>query len=117
MNREGVGSVVLALVLAVTVMGGGLLHAAIPHNDGDDHGGQGGASVIWDSLHSNLRHDEKKFLYVVTDTLLVIVLCSVGLLLLRLTFPSARLFAHIRLRDPVLGEALRRGVLPHRAFP
>ena len=118
MFRLRVHSLILASILVLTISGGGLLHAAIPHSHGDDHGGRS-ESTIWTGLHSALRHDDKKALFMVTETFVLLVLLMFGNDLGR---TAARLHACLREfrreqgDDPMRGMALRRGILRYRAF-
>lgn len=107
----------LASVIAVMVISGGLLHAAIPHNDGDNHGTQP-ESAIWQSLHSALKHDDKKALYIALEVFELIILTTLSLLALSTRFNArwravlARAIHH----DSSRGEPLRRGIFRYRAF-
>ena len=118
MFRPRAHGLILASILVLTISGGGLLHAAIPHSHGDDHGGRS-ESTIWTGLHSALRHDDKKALFIVTEALILLVLLMLG-------SDLARAWMRVRLRireykrargdDPLRGMALRRGILKYRAF-
>ncbi len=98
--------ILFGLLLALTLALGNPAHALISHEHGSHH--HEGESVVWQSLHSALRHEDKKMLPVF-DTLAI--LGSVTLVVLAL----------IRKREYVpvfysLHDALRRGILPHRKF-
>ena len=114
-SRKYAGAALIALLMA-TVSGGDIIHAAVPHHHGDDHAGQ--ESAVWTSLHSALRHEQKKFLLVLTALLSIflVVFASVRLLVVPVMRKVRMRFASARARDPVLGAALRTGILPHRRF-
>jgi hypothetical protein len=103
---------ILVAVCIITLMFGAFLHGAIPHHDGiiDDHG-QVQESPIWQDLHSVLQHEKKSF-FLLTESFALIVFSLWVVVAVRTVVFDGRIF----LRDPVLGIALRRGTIPHRAF-
>jgi hypothetical protein len=111
-------AIVLTFVLTITICFGGFLHAAIPHNDGDNHG-QSGASPVWESLHSAIKHEDKKSIAPSAEFLVLLVLVL-------LLGQRQRAFTRVRLQmrhrhvlrgmDPVSGLILRRGIAAYRAF-
>ena len=73
--------------------------------------------MVWTSLHSALKHDQKKF-FVVLELMLaafLIVFSTVRIASLQLSALGARSRA-LRARDPVYGLALRRGIFAYRKF-
>lgn len=104
-----------ATIVIVTVVFGGLLHAEIPHNDGDDHSGGSTESIVWGSLHGGLSHDDKKAFFVLVEYfefLLIVTPVLVTLFISRQISLTADLLAD----DPVRGDRLRRGIARHRSF-
>ena len=120
MNR--IFSARLAVFLAIAVIGalmfGGVLHSVIPHTHGyaeDDHQHeQNEESALWTSLHSALRHEDKKSL------LLVIAMLNTGLfaILVIAQVPQSAIsvLQNARIHDPLFGEYLTRGIAKYRRF-
>lgn len=107
MNRMRVLTIVSGVLLMGGLLFGGLTHALVAHEHGDHHGAHDGGSVIWQSLHASLRHEDKKalpFFY---------LLSIVGIVgLVTYSFVPRR---RTHIVDSAL-DALRRGILPHRMF-
>lgn len=111
MSRRKFLTGLFAVILVAAVSGGGLAHSLVPHDHGE-HGTQSESSV-WTSLHSSLRHEQKKFLFDIAF-LLANFLTTLALIQLAARFaPYARAEeAH----DPMRGILLRTGVLAYRRF-
>lgn len=101
-------------------MGGGLLHALVPHTHGagDDHSGSAGESIIWQMLHEALQHNDKKALFVAVEPLILLVLSLITARMLSIAsiILVAREFSDPRVHDTARVNALRRGVFRYRAF-
>ncbi len=99
-------AIALALVVAVTL--GSPLHALIPHDHsaGHDHGDHK-ESIVWQSLHSSLRHEDKKAIPLF-DALAIV---GVAFFVIRFRIPARSLEVVDSITD-----ALRRGIMPHRKF-
>jgi hypothetical protein len=99
----------------LTFLTAGLLHDAIPHHHGavDNHGNDTD-SAIWATLHSAVQHDQKQFLVIFTESLLVAVISAISITLFQFFTP---LFDPDTLvLNPYAGDRLRRGIVPHRKF-
>ena len=120
MFRRRTSSIFLAVVLVVMVLGGGLLHALVPHDhgNGDEHGGTAGESIIWQIFHSALKHDDKKALFAMVEPLVLFLFAVILLKTLNTLNPilDTREFFDPRVHDAVRTSALRRGIFPYRAF-
>ena len=105
----------LVIACLLTFVTAGLLHDVIPHNHGavDNHGNDTD-SAIWSTLHSAIQHDQKKFLIIFTESLLVVVSSVIAASLLRMVFPVQS--PEILVFDPFAGAMLRRGIVPYRKF-
>ncbi len=61
-------TVILALVIISALVFGGVMHSIIPHNHSahitHESGESDKESPVWVSLHSALRHEDKKLLFV-----------------------------------------------------
>jgi hypothetical protein len=101
MSRFGV----VAIVIALGMIGGGVAHAALPH----EHSHDGGIDASWIAAHSALRGEEKK-LFLVADALMLLILSCV---ITRIFF---RLPALARARRDRELEMLRTGVFAYRRF-
>ena len=111
---------VLALLLVVAVMSGGLLHALIPHShgNGDEHSGGAGESIIWQIFHSALQHNDKKALFTLIEPLVLTVLAVITAHILNAvgSILYTRDFSDPRVHDGSRMSALRRGVFRYRVF-
>lgn len=103
----------LALCISLALLGGGLAHASVAHDHGHSHGAE--ESSVWTSLHSSLRHEDKKMLFMLVETAslatLAVLLVS-GARQLSLKHACAR----ASIRDPYARDALRRGIYRYRVF-
>jgi hypothetical protein len=101
---------VLALLLSATLLSGSLVHAVVPDHHGHTHGEP--LVQIWQDLHAALAHVDKKALAILEGMLGLHTLFFLSVAVLYV----ARRGKEWHLLDPVLGETLRRGINPHRAF-
>jgi hypothetical protein len=105
----------LASACLLTLLTAGLLHALIPHHHGAiDHHGDDQETAVWTDLHSAVLHDQKKFLAVFSESLLLTVLSAIAVSLLLVRIPKYNL--EVVALDPNAGRRLRRGIVPHRKF-
>ena len=107
MFRKRTVLAMIGIMLACTLLSGGLVHALVPHSHGDDHRGE---APIWIDLHGSLLHDAKKFLAIVDESLLLFVIALIVIRARRAPLAFATVL------DPIVGEPLRRGIHAHRAF-
>lgn len=98
-------SVGTGLLIALTLVFGGSAHTLVPHTHSHAH--SAGESVIWQSLHSALRHEDKSILPALP--VLAIIAAVVGILIGRV--PAERIIV-VDSRF----EYLRRGISPDRRF-
>ncbi len=97
-----------ALVLLVALVGGGLVHAIVPHDDGDNH--HDAKSVVWGSLHSALQHEDKSF-----ALLAVVFTYAVGVVVLvTYAFRTELLFEAVAADSRL--QHMRRGAAKYRRF-
>lgn len=94
----------LALIAALTA--GGLVHAAVPHDDGEHHSS---TELVWGSLHSALSHEDK-FLALTALYLFVFAVLLTGMRSIALYVPVG-----IEALDQ-RKEQLRRGTAKYRRF-
>lgn len=132
MNMFNVASTCLGIVLMCSVVGAPILHNVIPHSHGGgpvqdgiythddvDHGHQDQKeSAVWSSLHSALRHEDKKLLLVAISVVFACASVVVGTGILRdvrirTILAQSRLLAAI---DPQRGRLLHRGISSYRRF-
>ncbi len=92
------------LILSVALVIGNPVHAIVEHEHGHSHGAE---SSMWQTLHSSLRHDDKKIIPVY-DLLSIV---GIALCISALVVPARR----IRPVDSRL-QSLRRGIVPYRKF-
>lgn len=103
----------VAFVLIATLLGAGVSHALVPHAHSHDH--TQGESVIWSTLHSSLRHEDKKLLVASVEGTLLSVLAFV-------VFTGALVVSRRRHTnqaeedDMSMCDALRKGIYRYRAF-
>lgn len=104
MSKATVSAVALGLALAAMLVSGSLTHALISHEHGGYH--HVGESIVWQSLHGSMRHEDKKVL----PTYSVLIVIAAVMLIPRAN-PA-------RTPPPVVQDmiGLRRGILPHRKF-
>ena len=108
-----------------------LLHAGIPHLHGEtlsptsahthgesEHRGEGGAneSVIWQSLHAALRHEDKKMLGDIVFGAVVLAFCVSVYREPRTPTWKRRVIGFVRRLDHNSGALLSRGVHRYRVF-
>lgn len=104
----------LAATLALVLLFGGIFHASVAHDHGEaahaSHSHQE-ESPQWASLHSSLRHEDKK-------DLLFLVLIALGMLALAPLAVPPRLEAAPApvLRALYVVEESRRGIAAYRRF-
>ena len=110
-----VGLVFLVASLVAVLAFGGFAHAIIPHEHGEEHGTA--TTSLWNDLHAMLGSAQRKMFFATVSPVLLLLLFSIvrygGHMLLLSRRREREL---IRLLDPIHGELLRRGVMPHRAF-
>ncbi len=108
------GMRLVALLAVVALLTGGLLHALIPHDDGDNHGDN--LSIIEGSLHSAIQHEEKKVFVLMAGlwlfTLFIVRRNMTGEYILLF---STTAIPFLRTPDPQLLE-VRRGTVAYRKF-
>ena len=105
MSHSRILSVSFGVILALSFILGAPAHAIIPHEHSDHH--HAGESIVWQSLHAALRHEDKNALPVF-DLLAIVGVVYIARRLLREA-------GDIRFVDSIT-NALRRGILPHRKF-
>ncbi len=98
--------IISGLVLVVAITAGGLVHAIVPHDDGEHHSS---TELIWGSLHSALQHEDK-FLALAVVYLFVFAVPLVGMRSISLHVPVG-----IEALDQ-RREQLRRGTAKYRRF-
>lgn len=95
----------IAILLAALVLGG-LVHAAVPHDEGDHHPSNG---IIWGTLHSALQHEDKFFalvaVYLFVFTVLLVSMRSI------FAYTPVGIEAKAQWK-----EELRRGTAKYRRF-
>ena len=101
-----VGALVLSFALVLSLMGGGFVHAAVPHDEGDHHAASG---IVWGSLHSALQHEDK-FLVLTAVYLFVFAVLITGMRSIVLYVSVG-----IEVKDQ-RREELRRGTAKYRRF-
>ncbi len=109
------GFVLIAVSLLCALTFGGFVHAVVPHEHGDEHGGE--QSALWSDLHAALGSTQRKMLIAAIGTSFLFLLFSI-------VRYGEKVFLLARRRergstwslDPIYGELLRRGVMPYRAF-
>lgn len=109
------GFILIAVSLTGVLAFGGFVHAVVHHEHGEKH--EGAPTALWTDLHAILGSAQRKMFFAVIGAAFLFSLFSLAryaekvfLLALR------REREHIRSLDPIYGELLRRGVMPHRAF-
>lgn len=105
---------VIICALLLSLLCGGIVHASVAHSHGG-HSHEAQESSIWAQLHSSLRHEDKKALYIIAEVVLLMLLGVVA----SLSVSAMRLQSgHIRasLRDVRANIALRRGVYRYRVY-
>ncbi len=110
-----VGSVLVVFSLMCALTFGGFVHAVVPHDHGEEHGGA--PSALWSDLHATLGSTQRKMFFAAVSPILLLLLFSItqyGEKVLLLSRRREREL--VRMFDPIHGELLRRGVMPHRAF-
>lgn len=120
MFRRRKSFIVTALILAMFVISGGFMHAALPHDhgNGDEHTGGAGETIIWQMFHGALQHNDKKALFTAVEPLILVVLSVIALSMLNIvgSILYSRDFADPRVHDSARMSALRRGVFRYRVF-
>lgn len=109
--RSLVIPVLIGLVMSLAF--GGLIHGAVKHSHGEGKGKS--ESALWAELHSSLRHEDKKMLFMSIETLVLLVVATISLALRAapsLIMQSERAMT----RDPTARLSLRRGISDHRKF-
>ncbi len=96
--------IAFGILLTLSLLFGNPAHALIAHDHGHAHGAE---STMWQTLHSSLRHEDKKILPV-----------SVSLMMLGIVLIASATIIPTRRNHPVDGalRALRRGIVPYRKF-
>jgi hypothetical protein len=95
-----------AAILTLLLVFGSSAHALVAHDHGEAHH-HGKESIVWQSLHASLQHEDKK----VVSTSYLLAIVGVALIVefsLALTGQLRFVDSHTR--------ALRRGVLRYRRF-
>jgi len=105
--------VLVVSVLVLVLIGGGLSHATVPHSHGHTH--EEGESAIWAALHSSLRHEDKKFLFMLVEATLLFVLTTIAVSVLHRT-SRLRRTSSAEEDDMRACYALRSGIYRYRAF-
>lgn len=103
----------LVLVLLAALLGGGLSHSLVPHQHSHSH--TEGETTIWTTLHSSLRHEDKKLLVSLVEGAVLLVVASVISTLAILVSRRVRT-VRADLLDMRERDALRKGIFRYRAF-
>ena len=109
----------VAAFVSLALLGGGLLHAVIPHSHGDgDNHGQSHESAEWESLHSALNHEDKKVLASSSSVDANAVLAFLANLSIaqNISREYLRNISFQKNGDPYAGDLLRRGIEAYVAF-
>jgi hypothetical protein len=96
----------VATLLVLALGGGGFVHAAVPHDEGDHHASSG---IVWGSLHSALSHEDK-FFALTAVYLFVFAVLLTGVRSISLYVPVG-----IEAKNQKR-EELRRGTAKYRRF-
>lgn len=132
MKLSGALSAMLCAALLVAFSTGPLLHSAIPHTHHahahatHTHPGEAdrseSESVVWTSLHSALRHEDKKVLLAILlliETATFFFVTRVNSAQLSRATPANRAYVQWHKRKPldaVVGDWLSNGISPYRRF-
>ncbi len=123
-------SAIVCVAFLIAFSTGPLLHSLIPHAHGahahmHTHPGESGSgeseSPVWASLHSALRHEDKKVFFAILFVILVSALSVTRLDVVRLSLAAQSRGTRIQWRnrkpiDALTGEWLSNGISPYRRF-
>lgn len=98
--------VALVCALVCSLVGGGFIHAVVPHDEGDHHSQK---EIVWNTLHAALGH-EQKFSFMLSVALFLWFGTVVRLRFLQPSLGFEALAADQR------HAHLRRGIADYRRF-
>ncbi len=99
-----IGGIVFGIILVASLLSGSVVHALVPHEHGEDHDHHS-ESIVWQSLHASLRHEDKKALPFFDS------FATVGTVFLA-TIISVRMFSY----TVAIADEIRKGIVPYRRF-